>query len=987
ILKERFVPVIYLSAYSDEETVLRAKRTEPYAYLTKPINELELRLNIEMALYKAAIDKKLRESEQLYRTIIETIGEGIIGKEASGKIIQWNKTAEEIFGIPALEAIGRTSLGYLLPTIYEDGSPFPGHQHPSMHTLRTGEPCHNVIMGIQKQDGDCRWVSINTKPLFTSKDKKPSAVVISFRDITAFRQVLERLKENETRYELILFGADLGTWDWHIPSGKVVFNERWAEMLGYSLKETEQHLHTWESLVHPDDRKHVLRVLYEHLEGKIDHYESEHRLRHKSGRWVWVFDKGKVIERDAAGKPIRACGTHLDITMRKQTENVYTARLRLLELASSCSLGELLRATLDECELLTESQVGFYHFIEADQQTISLQAWSTNTIEKFCRAAGKGLHYPVQDAGVWVDCFYQKKPVIHNDYASLPHRKGIPEGHVPIIRELVVPVIRNQKVVAILGVGNKKTPYDDYDVNTISIMADLAWDIAEKKKNEETLKRITTAIEQTHEAIIIASTEGNIEYVNPAFERITGYTPQEAIGKNPRILKSGIHDEQFYTELWETITSGKTWEGQFINRRKDGMLYNEAAVISPVKNQEGKIVNFVAIKRDITNELRIEEQLRQAQKMEAIGTLASGIAHDFNNIIAGIMNYAEIGLDEINNTESVRESFSWILKLCDRAADMVRQILAFSRQTPRERQPVQLQSFAKESLKLLRATIPANIALHSNIAPDTGYVYADITHLHQILINLCANAAYVMREHGGTITVSVGNEHIAQQHSDFPTLPLGEYVRIEVADTGPGIPKELQKKIFDPFFTTKKPGEGTGIGLSIVHSIVTSYQGAIAVHSEPGQGATFIILLPQIQETTTDEMARCNDNAPLQSGTEHILLIDDEQPIRESMAIALQKLGYTVTTCENGIEALHLFQENPTAFQLVITDQTMPGITGHVLAQRLIQLRPDIPIILMTGYSALVDPSTIQAFGVKKLLIKPVHHATLAQEIRKALEE
>lgn len=321
-----------------------------------------------------------------------------------------------------------------------------------------------------------------------------------------------------------------------------------------------------------------------------------------------------------------------DITERKRAEAILQLRLKLLEFAANHSLEELMRRALDEIGEMTNSPIGFYHFVETNQETLSLQAWSTRTMQEFCHAEGAGMHYNLDQAGVWAECIYKREPVIHNDYASLPNRKGLPPGHAAVKRELVIPTIIDGRIVSILGIGNRPTDYEADDVTLVSYVADVIWGIVERKRNDVQLqayqrqleaqnlelRKLSLAIEQSGNTVVIADPQGTIQYVNPAFEQISGYSVSEAIGQNPRILKSGEQSVEFYQKLWDTITSGQIWRGEFHNRRKDGSLYWEAATIAPVQDNAGQITNYIAIKEDITERKRLEANLERLATTDSL---------------------------------------------------------------------------------------------------------------------------------------------------------------------------------------------------------------------------------------------------------------------------------------------------------------------------------------------------------------------------------
>ncbi|MCF8109160.1 MAG: PAS domain S-box protein [Desulfohalobiaceae bacterium] len=508
-------------------------------------------------------------------------------------------------------------------------------------------------------------------------------------------------------------------------------------------------------------------------------------------------------------------------------------------------------------------------------------------------------------------------------------------------------------------------------------------DSTEQRKAEAERLRLISAIEQAAEIFVITDTNGSIQYVNPAFERVTGYQRDEALGRNPRILKSGEQDEAFYKQLWQTICSGRTWQGRMTNKKKDGSLYVEEATISPVLDADGNIVNYIAVKRDITEERQTEERLRQAQKMEAIGTLAGGIAHDFNNILYPLMGYTEMLKSDVPEDSPLQNHIDEILQASLRARDLVKQILSFSRQGEQELKPITLQPVIKEALKLLRSSIPTTIDIQDTIHPDCGPVLADPIQIHQIVMNLATNAYHAMEDSGGTLQVDLQEVRLASGQAPLPALPTGSYARLGVADTGIGIEKNALGKIFDPYYTTKKRGKGTGLGLSVVQGIIQSCSGDILVQSEPGAGTCVQVFLPVIEheaETTSFEAQQ-----GLQGGTESILLIDDETTIVKLLELMLQRLGYTLTTRSGSLEALETFKADPDAFDLVITDMTMPHMTGLQLAEALKAIRPDIPVILCTGFSEQINEEKSREFGIEGFVMKPIIKKDIAAVIRKVL--
>ncbi len=507
-------------------------------------------------------------------------------------------------------------------------------------------------------------------------------------------------------------------------------------------------------------------------------------------------------------------------------------------------------------------------------------------------------------------------------------------------------------------------------------------DITARHEAEAQRDLLATAVEQAAEMILITDADGSIEYVNPAFERITGYTREEAIGQTPRLLKSGKHEDAFYTELWDIVSRGEVWAGNFINKRKDGSEYEEEAVISPVRDAQGQIVQFVKVMRDVTQERTLEQQLRQAQKMEAIGTLAGGIAHDFNNILTAILGFAELAQQAAPAGSDTAENINEVLTASARARALVAQILAFSRQQEVERQPMDIIPLLKEAMRLVRAGLPSTIEIRTDL-PGSAVVEADPSEIHQALMNLATNAGQAMPE-GGTLHVSV--EHLdldAAACAEHQGLTPGLYVCLTVRDTGCGMDADTLGRIFEPYFTTKAVGEGTGLGLAVVHGITKSLAGDVAVTSEPGAGTAFHLYLPAAD---AGPAAEARPLAAAVGGDEAVLLVDDEPQVQTVVQRALERLGYRVTTCGDGREALAQLHATPDEFAVVVTDKTMPHLTGFELTREIRRHWPHLPVLMCTGLWDRDLVERAQGIGVTELVMKPLTGTELGHAIRRILD-
>lgn len=514
-------------------------------------------------------------------------------------------------------------------------------------------------------------------------------------------------------------------------------------------------------------------------------------------------------------------------------------------------------------------------------------------------------------------------------------------------------------------------------------------DISEQVRAQEEHARLYAAIEQAGEGVLMCDPDWQIRYVNPAFERLSGYTREELVGRHARFLKSAKHGDVFYREILEKLQTTGSWFGRFSSRRKDGSECEIEATISCVRNAEGRTINFVSVERDITELLRTEAKLRQVQKMEAIGTLSGGIAHDFNNILGIIMGNAELIQMETPETSPAAQYVRQVILAARRAADLVKQILLFSRERKAQSGPVSMSSIVNEALKLLRPLLPSTIQIKPRMKVSAveggGTIIADPTQIHQVLMNLCTNAAYAMREEGGLLEVTVDEVRVDEQFAlNTPGGKAGDYLRLIVRDNGEGMDSHTLERAFDPYFTTKPFGQGSGLGLSVVHGIVKAHGGFIQVQSEVGKGSEFSVYFPRANGRLQEQKELLE---PVLRGSERILLVEDEATLATMFEKMLSFLGYQVVTKLDSTEALRLFQESPNQFDLVLTDHTMPHLTGAKMAVEMLKIRPDMPIVLCTGHSDGIDREKARELGIRGFLMKPVMLRPLSVALRQALND
>jgi PAS domain S-box-containing protein len=517
------------------------------------------------------------------------------------------------------------------------------------------------------------------------------------------------------------------------------------------------------------------------------------------------------------------------------------------------------------------------------------------------------------------------------------------------------------------------------------LLQGIVRDITERKQGEEERRRLSAAIEQTAESVLITDTKGFLVYVNPAFERVTGYSRAEAIGQTPRILNSGEQDGAFYQKLWDTITAGKVWQGRLVNKKKDGTLYTDEITITPVRDESGAIVNYVSVQRDVTHELELEEQYHQAQKMDAVGKLTGGIAHDFNNLLTAINGFAELMQHRLEPDDPLQNMVGNILHSGQRAADLTGQLLAFSRKQMIKPKILNLNTIVADMDKMLQRIIGEDIELKTIPSPDLWPVKVDPAQIEQIIVNLAVNARDAMPG-GGQLTVETENVVLdeARIASHLETQP-GEYVQLAVSDTGFGMNQEVQTRIFEPFFTTKETGKGTGLGLATVFGIVKQNSGDIWVYSEEGHGTVFKIFLPRAEEAIPAPPPY-DPIGDLPRGTETILVVEDELAVRELAVQTLQAQGYTVLQAADGQEALDLIPAHNAKIHLVFTDVVMPQMDGKELANRFKGIHPNCKVLFSSGYTddaiahhGVLDPDV--AF-----IQKPFSPTALTHKVREVLD-
>jgi PAS domain S-box-containing protein len=509
-------------------------------------------------------------------------------------------------------------------------------------------------------------------------------------------------------------------------------------------------------------------------------------------------------------------------------------------------------------------------------------------------------------------------------------------------------------------------------------------DITERKHKDEEMVLLAEAIRQVGEGVVITDHKGTVQFVNHSFLTNCGFSETEFVGKHLSLLDSGSDPRHSHRGLGFALKKGISWKDKLSRDKKDGTNFQAAVSLYPITGEGGSIANFVYVESDITHELELQEKFIEMQKMEALGTLSGGIAHDFNNILMPIIVNSEMLLWDADKDDPKNEYLNQILEASRRGKELVKQIISFSRESSVEKKIIDLVPVVTETLSFLHSSIPTTVKIDSQIDIDEGRIKGSTTQIQQVLINLCANATDAMGARGGRIKISLARADFEiEKVLPDTSLKTGPFVRLSVSDSGPGIKPDIMSMLFDPFFTTKDPGKGSGMGLSVARRIVAEHEGTIAVESELDKGATFHVYLPLSDGKLTPE-----EKVPgtLSGGDERILLVDDEALLVESIRNMLQRMGYRVTAVTSSKEALDLFKDHSEKIDLVVSDQTMPGLMGVDLLREISRIRPGIPLILMTGFSEETSENKAENLGIDAFLMKPVSARAMASTVRKVLD-
>lgn len=709
------------------------------------------------------------------------------------------------------------------------------------------------------------------------------------------------------------------------------------------------------------DASRIAEAIREVLDRKREEFQMEYACpAPMEPRWFRA-----MVRPVDDGETVGAVVMHVDITDRILAEEGIKERLEIVRFESE--VGEILRASVPLRTMLMDCAQAVVRSLPIESVSIWVRNPDAGVFEIRGEAGADGEGNRA---------FTLQKI----DQAAATLESVIED------RCIALPLVVNGAAVGVLAVQSARGISDLTQMALASIAGEIALGIV-RKRREEDVSRLAKAVEEMSESTVITDREGVITYTNPAFTRITGYTAAEALGKNRNILNSRTHPPEVYEDLWNTINRGETWSGRLTNRRKNGGLYQEEMTISPIRNEAGEIVNFVGVGRDVTHESELEARTRQAEKLEAVGQLASGIAHDFNNLLQVILAYSGFLLKDAEPGSVAEEDIQKIIAAGERAADLTRQLLVFSRQTEMTMGPFDIRPLIKELAKLLERTFPSSIEIRCTLPnhEDFPQVLGDPSGLNQALLSLCLNARDAMPE-GGNLHIEAGVETGPPRSAKSTPgeVVQGSHIRISVADNGSGIPPEDLGRIFEPFFTTKVQGQGVGLGLSSTLGIVQQHRGFIDCRSELGEGTVFTLYLPVHEEPRKKTTWGAEESNGLR-GAETLLLVDDNPMVLDILDRTFRALGYLVLTARDGREAIEKF-EAENRIDLILTDIQMPKVSGVKLARHVLEKNPTTKVVFQSGF---LDDTMVEEYlksGVACVIQKPIDPIDLAGRIRETLD-
>lgn len=950
------------------------------------------------------------EMDSLYfRDIVMCMADWVWEVDAEGKYVYCSDRVADILGYTKEEMIGKTPFDFMP----EDKAPDIAERFKSITAAKAN------IDGLENwnihKKGHPVCLLTNGHPIIDKQGKLTGYRGVD-RDITESKLAKEELVRSRERMQLALDGAKLAYWDWDIESTRNHFSPEWYTMLGYEPDEMPQTYDTWISLLKPDTvssaKAEIKRQL---LSSMID---VIFQMRHKNGQYRWINTKGRVFSRDGEGNPLRISGTNQDITETVKNRLAMEENEQFLSAVyQNSDVGFFVTKVSDDGQLVYEG----LNPVQEELTGIKNEVAKGKTIDELAPHLGSETVAIVKE--LYNKCIESRRTLVSEFYVPEGEAKGWWHSHrTPITDKETGRVTRI--IGSALNITERKRIEEQlaWELKVSEMAGELSNAILDSYKSlRDTARHVLASAREltgaehgyvseidisTNEIIVHAFTAMNrdqcsVDTIGPRLDlkpEDAGTLPRtwgHPVGSGEPYIANDLRESKNFERLPEghlpiekflsvPIYLGEETVGQIALANPPGD-FKEKHLAAIVRLGE---LYAIAINEDrnTSYRLQLEEQLRQTQKLEAVGTLAGGIAHDFNNILGAIQGYTELNLDLAEDGTDTKDNLKEILQAARRAKELVKQILTFSRKARKTLEPVHAHLVVGEAMRLLRKTIPATIEFKVDISKKDDTVLADPTQLHQIVMNLCTNSYHAMRGEGGLLRVTLEPVMLDKaQARRINGLKEGSYVRLTVDDTGEGIPPEVMSKIFEPFFTTKAQSEGTGMGLAVVHGIVKNHGGGITIESALGKGTKVAVYLPQHASMKSLE-AKPSVDAALARGNERLLIVDDEIPLSVMMGKMLKNLGYSVEIVNSSTEALELLAKNIYEYDLLITDQAMPKLSGDKLAGEALKIRPDMPIIMCTGFSETVNENNAASIGLKDLLMKPVSVEALAMSVRGVLD-
>ncbi len=941
--------------------------------------------------------KEMEEKVQLIQFSIDRAAEGIAWVDSEGNFIYAND--EEI------RRRGYTREEFMNLTVFDvDAKLTPQAQEALWSELRR-KGTIKLVSEHRSRNGETFPVEGMIQYIRFNNKEYSFAFM---RDITDRMRAEEEQKRLQAKLINAVEIADLGPWEYDSINDISTINDQFLKIYRTSVEEVGSYTMSREDFsrrfIHPDDISSVEAELDQIIQNIETHgsHQLEHRILFPDGSTGYVTLRIFFVK-DENGKMVKAFGVNQDITERKLAERERMATLKYFESmekvnqaiqSSGNDLDLALHNVLDVCLSVFECDRAFL-LHPCDPKAPSWSVPMERTRPQYPGHLSTGTMIPNNDA--FTDVF----DILLSTSDPVAFAPG--SSHPFLTHSFKTWNILSQLMIAIHPKVGKPWVFGLHHCTRAHVWLDEEKGLFEKiarrltdcltslltyqdlQKSEEFLSSI---LENIPDIILVKDADDlSILRINRAGEKAYGLSREELIGKSNFDLMPEDQAKRYEDLDREVLDNGvpvDTPEENILNINGEPLTIRSKKI--PVLDENGKARHLLIILENITELKKLQARLNHAQKLEALGTMSGGIAHDFNNILQPIIGYSEFLMGDLDTDSSQHNFVEGIYNAALRAKDLVNQILAFSRQSDRKMLPVKLSMILKEVVNLCRSIIPSNIEISHDIQKGFGSISADPTQLHQIIMNLIINAYHAIEDSDGKIHVCLKEIELGMDDRKSIELSPGKYAMLSITDTGCGMAPAIQEKIFEPYFTTKPQGKGSGLGLSVVYGIVKNHGGHINVYSEEEKGSTFNVYLPLMQETPDIQPVEVKTPIAV-SGDEHILLVDDEEMIVELGSRLLEKSGYRVTTCQNGAAALELFKENPDAFDLVVTDMNMPNMTGDRLTRELIAIRPDIPVIICTGFSEKFTNAEAETIGVKALLMKPITVSEMTEKVRRVLDK